>query len=272
MKLGFLRGLVLACLAALVAACAAVTAPAPTTTADAGRMMDVPRDRIYELRIYQANPGRLADLSARFRDHTTAMFEKHGMTNVGYWTPIDPADERIIYILSYPSMEAREASWAAFGADEEWRAARTASEANGPLVASVSSTFMQLADYSANLDLEPPPEPRIFELRVYTTPPGRLEALHARFRDHTLDLFSKHHIGNLLYFRLTPGQEHSDDQLVYIVTHPSMEARQANFLQSFLQDPEWQAVVAETEADGPLAIPGGIAGVPMQATDYSPLR
>lgn len=271
MTLGFLRGLALACVAALAAACAATT-PAPTTTADAGRMMDVPRDRIYELRIYQASPGRLEDLSARFRDHTVGLFEKHGMTNVGYWTPIDTADERIIYVLSYPSMEARAASWQAFGADPEWQAARAASEANGPLVAGVASTFMQLADYSRNVDFEPPPEPRIFELRIYTTPPGKLDELHARFRDHTLALFDKHDIGNLLYFQLTPGQEHSDDQLVYIVTHPSMEARQANFFQSFLQDPEWQAVAAATEADGPLAVQGGIVGVPMQATDYSPLR
>jgi hypothetical protein len=270
MKLGFLRGLALACLTALAAACASTT-PTPMTTADAGRMMEVPRDRIYELRIYQANPGKLADLSARFRDHTLGFFDKHGMTNVGYWTPIDPADERIIYVLSYPSMEAREASWAAFREDADWAAARTASEANGPLVASVTSTFMQLTDYSPNVDFEPPPEPRVFEMRTYTAAPGKLADLSARFGDHTMELFNKHGISNLFYFLLTPGQEHSEDQLIYIVTHPSVEAGAANF-RAFLADPEWQAVSAASEVNGPLIAPRGLASVSMQATDYSPIR
>ena len=75
---------------------------------------------MFEMRTYYANPGKLEALHARFRDHTTKLFEKHGMTNVGYWVPIDPqtgaaTGNTLVYILAYPSLEARKKSWDDFG-------------------------------------------------------------------------------------------------------------------------------------------------------------
>ena len=72
--------------------------------------------RVFELRTYTTNPGKLQDLHSRFRDHTTRLFEKHGMVNVGYWAPQDPplAGNTLIYILSYPSREAAKKSWDAW--------------------------------------------------------------------------------------------------------------------------------------------------------------
>ena len=110
-----------------------------------------PREAFYELRVYHPHPGKLDALNARFREHTLKLFEKHGMRNVAYWIeqPSDTApDGKVIYVLAYPSREAREASWKAFVADPEWQAVQSASEANGKLVAKVDSTFMSLADYS----------------------------------------------------------------------------------------------------------------------------
>ena len=107
--------------------------------------------RTFELRTYYANPGKLEDLHRRFREHTIRLFEKHGMTIVGFWAPTAPAaaTNTLVYILAYPSDEAREASWKAFGNDPEWRAARDASERNGKLVAKVESVMMKATDYSA---------------------------------------------------------------------------------------------------------------------------
>jgi len=102
----------------------------------------------YELRTYYANPGKLEALQSRFRDHTLRLFERAGMTNVAYWSKQDAGDGVLIYILAYPSKEAREASWAKFRADPEWKAAAAASEANGKLVAKVESVFMTMTDYS----------------------------------------------------------------------------------------------------------------------------
>jgi hypothetical protein len=111
---------------------------------------DAAAGRVYELRTYYTHDGKLPDLLARFRNHTTKLFEKHGMTNVGYWVPLDkPGSEgTLIYVLSYPDREAAKKAWEAFRNDEEWKKVRAASEANGPIVKKVDSVFMSPTDFS----------------------------------------------------------------------------------------------------------------------------
>lgn len=99
------------------------------------------------MRTYFPAPGRMADLQARFRQHTMRLFARHGIVSVGYWTTPDSA-ESLVYILAYPDHEGREASWAAFRADPEWQAAAAASEADGPLVARRESLFLRETDFS----------------------------------------------------------------------------------------------------------------------------
>ena len=105
---------------------------------------------VYELRVYHANEGKLDDLLKRFREHTTKLFEKHGMKNVAYWTPLDePAKSNtLIYVLAHPSREAAAANWKAFQEDPEWKSVRDKSEENGKLVEKVDSTYMALTDFS----------------------------------------------------------------------------------------------------------------------------
>jgi NIPSNAP len=110
--------------------------------------------RVFEMRTYYALPGKLEDLQARFRNHTTKLFEKHGMTNIGYWVPVDEktgqsSDNRLIYLLAYPSLEARQKSWDTFRNDPAWISARTESEKNGKIVDKVESVFLKATDYSA---------------------------------------------------------------------------------------------------------------------------
>ena len=107
--------------------------------------------RIYELRVYTTNDGKLEALHSRFRDHTNGLFVKHGMTLIGYWTPTDgdEAANTLIYILGHESREAAKESWAAFGADPDWRKAYADSIADGRLLAKApDSTFMSPTDYS----------------------------------------------------------------------------------------------------------------------------
>lgn len=106
--------------------------------------------KVYELRTYYTHPGKLADLQTRFRNHTTRIFEKHGMTNIGYWVPQDePAKSNtLIYVLAHDSREAAKKSWDAFRNDPEWQKVRTESEANGPIVTKVDSVYMDPTDYS----------------------------------------------------------------------------------------------------------------------------
>lgn len=103
--------------------------------------------RVFEMRTYYTHDGKLDDLLARFRNHTTKLFEKHGMTNVGYWVPREQPNT-LVYVLAYPSKDAATKAWDAFRKDETWIAARTASEANGPIVAKVVSVFMDPTNFS----------------------------------------------------------------------------------------------------------------------------
>jgi hypothetical protein len=107
--------------------------------------------RVYELRTYHCMPGRLEALKTRFRDHTTKLFAKHGMKNIGYWIPADAPDSQntLIYVLAHDSREAAKKSWTEFGSDPEWKKVRDASEKDGKIVEKVDSVYMTPTDFSA---------------------------------------------------------------------------------------------------------------------------
>jgi|ERR1043166_466097 hypothetical protein len=111
---------------------------------------DQAKTRFFEMRTYIAKAGKMQALHARFRDHTNKLFVKHGMELVGYWTPTkgENAENTLIYILAYPSEEARKASWDAFQNDPDWKKAKADSEKDGVLVDKVESKFMVPTDYS----------------------------------------------------------------------------------------------------------------------------
>lgn len=116
-----------------------------------GRASQPAPSKVYEMRTYTAAEGKFEALNARFRDHTVKLFEKHGMKNVGYWTPIEgpTAGTTLIYILEHKSRDAAKASWAAFGADPDWQKARAASEVGGRILARApESVFLTATDYS----------------------------------------------------------------------------------------------------------------------------
>jgi hypothetical protein len=100
--------------------------------------------RCFELRTYTVREGSSIDLlHSRFRDHTTALFKKHGMTVIGYWQPVTKRDT-LIYMLAYKDGAARDAAWAAFGADPEWVKTRAAMA----VTVQVDNVFMSATDYS----------------------------------------------------------------------------------------------------------------------------
>jgi hypothetical protein len=124
------------------------TTPPPTPPCGpnlATQIKNVANDsRCFELRTYTVQPGSSIDLlHSRFRDHTTELFKKHGMTIVGYWQPVSKPNV-LVYMLSYKDAAARDASWAAFQADPEWVKTRTAMQVN----LQVDNVFMSATDYS----------------------------------------------------------------------------------------------------------------------------
>jgi hypothetical protein len=106
--------------------------------------------RVFEIRTYTAADGKLDALNARFREHTTALFERHGMTSVGYFLPEDAPlkGKTLIYVLAHPSREAATKNWQAFHDDPEWQQVKAASEAGGPLTTKMESVFASPTDYS----------------------------------------------------------------------------------------------------------------------------
>ncbi len=109
------------------------------------------KTRVFEIRTYITEPGKLPDLLKRFRDHTTKLFEKHGMTNIGYWVPTDEPRSKntLIYVLAHTSRDAAKKSWDGFRSDPDWIKAKGASEAAGKIVAKVESIYAEPTDFSA---------------------------------------------------------------------------------------------------------------------------
>jgi hypothetical protein len=106
--------------------------------------------KLFEMRTYYAEPGKMTALHARFRDHTCRLFKKHGMELVGFWSPTDAkqAEEKMVYIVAHKDKAAADKSWAAFRADPEWIKARDASEKDGKLVARIEVIWLSGTDYS----------------------------------------------------------------------------------------------------------------------------
>lgn len=229
--------------------------------------------RTFEIRTYYAAEGKLDNLLARFRDHTCALFEKHGIENIGYWIPKDNADNKLVYIIAFPDRVEQKTMWRAFLDDPEWKAAAKASTVNGRLVSKIDSLFLDATDYSPRVVTKQNSPNQLFELRTYKAAEGRLPNLHARFEDHTIGLFDKHGIENIIYMQPQADQEGGADTLIYLISHKDEAARKASF-GAFGQDPDWKSArkASEERAGGGLTVKGGVTYEFLEPTDFSPMK
>tara|TARA_B100001741_G_scaffold212454_1_gene175865 strand:- start:2150 stop:2614 length:465 start_codon:yes stop_codon:yes gene_type:complete len=119
------------------------------------------KNEVYELRIYYTHEGKFDDIISRFENHTTKLFEKHGFTNVGYWTSQNRegpsyADEilnnkdqgALYYIVSFPNMKEREKSWDLFINDPDWKKVYNESRKEGPIVSRIEQVFLNPTTFS----------------------------------------------------------------------------------------------------------------------------
>jgi hypothetical protein len=226
-------------------------------------------NRYFEMRIYYCHPGRLDALIQRFTNHTTKIFEKHGMTNVGYWIPTNNTDNALYYILAYPSKADRDSSWKHFSSDPEWKTVSKKSEETGKIVAKVTSVFMNATDFSPKIKPSGGAIDQVFELRTYSQLPGRNPAILARFKDHTMKLFKQHGMKNIAYFTTIEKDPAVQSKLVYLVSHSSEEEAKSNW-SGFGNDPKWKKVAADSEKDGKII--EKIESVYMKPTSFSTIR
>ena len=228
---------------------------------------------VYELRTYTAAPGRGAEVVGRFREHTTRIFERHGMVNIGYWVAADAKDgggDKLVYLLEHKSRDAAKASWKAFSADAEWKEVAKRTTANGQIVSKVESVFLDKADFSRAMDAgNGKGGSRVFELRTYTAAEGKLAALDSHFRDHTIGIFARHGMINLGYFHPTDADKGAGRTLVYFLAYPSREAAAAAW-KAFRDDPEWVKVRTASEQGGKLT--SKVESIYLAPTDFSKIR
>ncbi len=224
--------------------------------------------RYYEMRIYYCLPGKLNDLIARFKNHTTRIFEKHGMENIGYWLPTNNQENALYYILAYPNKAAREASWTAFRNDPEWQEVARKSEENGKIVARVASTFMNASELSPAIKSSSTGKDRSFELRTYYYTPGKLPELTSRFKDHTFGFFKKYGMENIGYW-LTDSSARSQPALLYVLAYNSEEGGKTAWA-NFLKDSQWVKAKAESEKNGKLV--DSVKSVYLKPLEFSTIK
>jgi hypothetical protein len=226
--------------------------------------------QIYELRTYTTNENKLDNLNARFRDHTIALFKKHGIESVGYWVPTDGEKSKntLIYVIRHESRDAAKASWKAFGSDPAWKKVAKESQVDGKILAKrPDSVYMNETDYSTDWKNGKAEKDDVFELRIYKAAKGKLGKLDARFRDHTIRIFEKHGMKSVAYWH-PMDEPDSKDTLIYIIKHENREAAKKSW-QDFIADPEWKKS-AKASGVGRLAKPP--AATYMKPTDYSAIR
>jgi hypothetical protein len=231
--------------------------------------------RLYELQVYRSSPGKLDALHARLRDHQIPLLEKHGVITAGVFVPAGENPEGIVYVLaSAEGLGALQDGWAAFIEDPAWRRVQTETDGDGKLVLEAAKSRLRTTSWSPAFTAEKASKSRVFELRTYTCPDrAKHSALMRRFREHTMKLFSKHGMNNLVYW--TPDEEpEASRKLVYLLAHDSVDAAQKSFA-AFRADPEWLAArkASEEQAGGSLTTQeNGVVSEFLQATEYSPLR
>jgi hypothetical protein len=123
----------------------------PMPQAEASPLADLQAaDRVFELRTYTAPEGKLDDLLTRFRDHTIRIFDRHGMTSVGYWLPQDTTlrQNTLVYLLVHPSRAAADQAWRDFSADPEWQRVSEESQRDGRIVTQVVRQYLDPTDFS----------------------------------------------------------------------------------------------------------------------------
>ena len=251
-----------------------------------------------DLRVYTPEAGRQADLLKLMETAGIKFLAAHKIELVGAWVPNDPEDQRVVTLIRHADRKSCDANWAAFAADPAWQSAYEASAVDGKKpTKSLTRIFLTSNDYSPELQVASVGN-RVFELRTYIATPKNLPALNNRFRNHTMELFKKHGMNNVIYWSVADGEtlkasalleavapngqakaEITDDlaatgnALVYFLTHANPEAQKASFA-AFRDDPVWNQVRTDSEkaAGGSLTVGNGVKSWFLKPTSFSPIK
>jgi hypothetical protein len=230
---------------------------------------------IYELRVIQAASGKLDALHARLRDHQIPLLEQHGIFTQAVFVPAGENPDQLIYLLTTADgLGTMMTGWTDFRDDPKWMKVVAEAGKDQPLVAQEDYQRLVTTYWSPEFAPGKSVQPRVFELRAYTCPdPAKHSALMRRFRNHTMKLFEKHGMQNIVYW--TPDERpESQQRLVYLLSHKSQDAAKESFA-AFRSDPDWLAAkkASEEAAGGSLTnADKGVVSEFLTAAEYSPLQ
>jgi hypothetical protein len=232
--------------------------------------------RLYEWRVLRAAPGKLDALHSRLRDHQIPLLEQHGVFTQGVFVPAGENPEQRVYLLvAAEGLGAMHEGWSGLRVDPKWLKVVTETDVDGKLVAAMDYERLVKTYWSPVFTPTKSAEPRVFEHRTYTCPdPEKQIALQRRFREHTMKLFAKHGMQNIVYWNLDSDGPECRQKLIYLLAHKSQDAAKESFA-AFRKDPDWLAAkeASEEKAGGSLTNPEkGVVSEFLEATEYSPLR
>lgn len=248
------------------------------STASAQQAASKKEGKLYEIRFYTTNPGKLPDLHARFRDHTLKLFEKHGIENIIYWNVSEGAagsdddkENLMIYIIAHKNEAAKDASWAAFRNDPDWKAAAKKSEENGKILAKPPrAIFMRETSFSAAdepVSKDPNAPARLWELRQYNDGAERIPHTVDRFGTGEKEIFTKNGMQTVKFWTAT-----DNSAFIYLLAHKDKAASDASWKGFRSEFPEFMRKYKEAHPNLPAGRGNGNEVRFLIPTDYSPRK
>ncbi len=234
-----------------------------TTAANAG-------DRYYELRMYTVTSNKMDAVLERFRDTVEPVRRKHGIQTIGYWTASGITNGgTLVYLMTAESKEAMRKQEEEFGADAQFKAGYAASTAKYGKTVDKIVTLPLTVDATGKFDFTSAQASRAFDLRLYTVPPGKLDAFRNRWRDFAVPIYERHGLHSVGWWIAEPKDADGNDQVVCLLAGESIPAILSS-IGEFHKDSEWIRVEKETEANGKLR--SGVISYQLTPTDFSVLK
>ena len=224
----------------------------------------------FELRLYTVTSNKMDGVLERFRDTVEPVRRKHGIQTVAYWTaPGTTNGGTFAYLMAAASKAELQKQEKEFGADPHFKEGYAASnQKHGKTVDQIVSLPLGV-DATAKLDFAASNTPRIFDLRIYSVLPGKLDAFRNRWRDYAVPIYERHGLHSLGWWVAEKKEAEGHDQFVCLLAGESLDAIQKS-IGEFHKDADWQRVEKETERDGKLR--SGVEAFKLQPADFSALR
>lgn len=205
-----------------------------------------------ELRVYSVTSGKMDAVIERFRDTVDPVRRKHGIDTLGYWSaPGKTNGGAFAYLMVAPSKEELQKREKEFGADPQFKEGYAASQKKYGNTVDRIETFSLSAEATGSLDFTRAAKPRIFELRIYSIEPGKLQAFRDRWRDRAVPLYEKKGVHNIGWWVCAERDAQGHEQFICLLAAESADAIQ-RAVSEFHSDPDWQRIEKETEREGKL--------------------